>query len=73
MFHDLCTLITNNPLGSFIVILALIWACERVVTALINRNKPECECECCIDHPDDDDEDEVVAMGGEEDDEEDDK
>jgi hypothetical protein len=57
MFHDLTVLITNNPFGSFIIILAALWACERVVKAFINRNKPpapECNCECC----DEDEEDE---------------
>lgn len=62
MFHDLCALITNNPLGSFIIILSLIWATERTVKAILNRNKPECDCECCQDDDDDDDH-EVVASG----------
>jgi hypothetical protein len=61
MFHDLCTLITNNGFGAFIILLALIWACERVVTALINRNKPVCDCDCC------------QMMGGEEEDEDEDE
>ena len=51
----------ENPLGTFIIILCLIWAVERMVVAFINRNKPPtCRCDNC----DDDDEDEVIAMGG---------
>lgn len=64
MFHDLCALITNNPFGSFIIILASIWAAERVVTALINRKKPECECDCCVNEHDDDDDDEDRPIKG---------
>jgi hypothetical protein len=30
----------ENPLGTFIIILALLVAIERVVVAFINRNKP---------------------------------
>jgi hypothetical protein len=47
---DLIVLIRENPFGSFIVILSVLWAGERVVTALINRNKPasvKCDCACC--------------------------
>lgn len=49
MFHELVTLIRENPFGSFIIILATLWACERVIRAFINRNKPvapECDCDC---------------------------
>lgn len=66
MIHEIVSLIKENPLGSFIVILAVLWACERVITAFINRNKPPatvCECPCC-DEDDECEEDEVVARGG---------
>ena len=52
-------LIREFPFGSFIIILAVLWAGERVVTALINRNKPpapECDCDCC-DEDEEEDED----------------
>lgn len=58
MFHDLCSLITNNPFGSFIVILMLIWAVENVVKAFVNRNKPVCDCDCCVEQNQDDEEEE---------------
>jgi hypothetical protein len=54
------------PFGSFIVILSVLWAGERVVTALINRGKPvppTCECMCCTDEEEEDDDD-VVVKGG---------
>lgn len=50
-------LIKEFPFGAFIIILAVLWACERVVTSFINRNKPEapqCDCECCCDDDEDD-------------------
>jgi hypothetical protein len=47
-----------------IIILSLIWACERAFTAFATRNKPSCDCACCDDK--DEDTTEVVAMGGEE-------
>jgi hypothetical protein len=50
-----------------IVVLSLIWACERAFTALVNRDKPVCECKCC-DEEEVDDSSEVVAAGGEEED-----
>jgi hypothetical protein len=64
---DLVRLIEWGGIGSFIVILAFIWACERVITGFINRNKPatDCErdCECdCDEEPEDGDD--VVVMGG---------
>jgi len=50
-----------------IVVLSLIWACERAFTALVNRDKPVCDCKCC-DEDEEDDSSEVVAAGGEEED-----
>lgn len=53
-------LIREFPFGSFIIILAVLWACERVVTSFINRNKPaapQCECDCCEDAEEEDEED----------------
>lgn len=47
MIHELFTLMRENPLGTFIIILAILWAFERMVTAFINRNKPVCDCDCC--------------------------
>lgn len=73
MLHEICLLITNNGLGSFLILLALIWASERVITAFINRNKPVCDCECCQDNHEDEEDDEVVAMGGQVDEEDDDE
>ncbi len=67
MLHELCHLITENGIGSFLILLALIWATVTVLTAFINRNKPSCICDCC-DENEDEDEEEVVAMGGEEED-----
>ncbi len=60
MSHELFALMRENPLGTFIIILCLLWAFERMVTAFINRNKPVCDCECC---------EETVEEGGEEDEE----
>lgn len=56
--HEIAGLIREFPFGSFIVILSVLWACERVASAFINRNKPECDCECCSTDSDDDDEEE---------------
>lgn len=67
--RELVGLIEWGGIGSFIIIIAFIWACERVITAFINRNKPDtdcerdCECDCDEDH-DEDEGEEVVAMGG---------
>lgn len=67
MSHDLFLLMRENPFGTFIIILAVLWAFERMVVALINRNKPACECTCCDEDADDD----VVAMGGQTEEDED--
>lgn len=40
-------LIRQFPEGSFILILAFIWACERAVSSFFNRNRPSCDCDCC--------------------------
>jgi hypothetical protein len=70
--QTLASLIREFPFGAFVIILASLWAGERVVTAFINRNKPECDCErdCeCEDDDCDDDEGEGPAiMGGQEED-----
>jgi len=67
MLHEFLTFLSNNPIMCLICFLAFLWACERVVTAHINRHKPTCEHDCCDDE---EDEEEVVAMGGEEEDHE---
>lgn len=68
----IASLIREFPFGSFIIILAVLWACERVVTSIINRNKPtapNCNCDCCEGDDDDDEpEGDRVIMGGEEED-----
>ena len=64
--RELVQLIEWGGIGSFIILLAFIWACERVITAFINRNKPAPQ-ECCHEDDEDeyeDEEEEVVAMGG---------
>jgi len=55
MSHELFALMRENPLGSFIIILCVLWAFERVVVAFINRNKPvvDCDCDCCTDEEED--------------------
>ena len=56
---EIANLIRQFPEGSFLLLLALIWACERMVVSAVNRNRPlvqKCDCECC--HLDDDEEDE---------------
>jgi hypothetical protein len=54
--HELAGLIREFPFGSFIIILSILWACERTVSAIVNRNKPVCDCECCHADSSDDDE-----------------
>jgi hypothetical protein len=49
MAHEVITLI---------VVLSLIWAVERAVTAIANRHKPIVECPCCKTGDDDDGADE---------------
>jgi hypothetical protein len=59
--------IRENPTGAFILFLCTIWAVERMFTAYVNRNKPECDCErdCECECDEDEEEDaEVIAMGG---------
>jgi hypothetical protein len=49
MSHELFALMRENPVGTFIIILCVLWAFERMVVAFFNRNKPvvQCECDCC--------------------------
>jgi hypothetical protein len=61
MIHELFTLMRENPLGTFIIILAVLWAFERMVVAFLHRNRPvvNCECDCChTDTDEEEDEDE---------------
>lgn len=65
----IASLIRQFPEGSLFIILALIVATATVAKAIVNRNKPACDCECCHeDDDDDDDDDDHVIMGGEEED-----
>jgi hypothetical protein len=64
---EIAGLIREFPIGALLFLFAFLWATERVVTALINRNKPNCNCECC-----DEDDTLVDAEVCEDDDEEDD-
>lgn len=56
MTHELFALMRENPFGSLIIILSLIWAVERTIRAIATRNKPMCDCSCC-ENDDDEDED----------------
>jgi len=51
----IASLIKEFPFGSFIIILAALWAFERMVTSFINRNKPivQCDCNCCEEEEED--------------------
>jgi len=44
-------------MGSFIIILSIIWACERAIAALANRSKPVQQC-CCACTSNEDEEEE---------------
>lgn len=53
----------EHDILTFIIILSILWACERMVTSFLNRNKPvvkcdcvECDCECCVE-PEENEED----------------
>jgi len=49
--NELVILMRENPLGTFILFLATLWAIERMLSAAMNRNRPylkcECDCSCC--------------------------
>lgn len=42
-------LVREFPIGSLIVILSVLWAGERTIKAIANRNKPGCNCQCCAE------------------------
>ncbi len=63
---ELVGLVREFPFGSFIIILSVLWACERVVSAFINRNKPSCDCDCCNEDEDDIDPDDIAPDEDEE-------
>lgn len=60
-------LIQMFPFGSFVIIVLLIAVVYSMVMAIINRNRPVCNCECC----DEDDSDDDSSEDEEEDDEDD--
>lgn len=48
-------LMKDNPGFSFIIILCFIWATERIVKSIIERNKPASAiCDCCQKDSDND-------------------
>lgn len=67
---DLFGLMRENPFGTFLVVISVLWTAERIVRTIVNRNKPvQCDCDTDDDYDDyDDGEDEIVARGGEEED-----
>lgn len=57
--HEIASLIREFPFGSFLIITGLIAGLFGVAHAIIDRNKPVCDCECCnLDDEDDCEEDE---------------
>lgn len=44
--HEFITLMRENPFGTFIILLAVLWTAERVVFGIINRNRPQINCDC---------------------------
>lgn len=56
MSHELFALMRENPLGTFIIILCVLWAIERMVVAFLHRNRPTCDCECCEPEEEEDEE-----------------
>lgn len=54
---EIVSLIREFPFGSFLIITAIISGFFALGHALINRNKPTCECDCCVVEEDDDCED----------------
>ena len=55
---EIAGLIRQFPEGSFFLLLALIWACERIGVSFVNRNKPtvQCDCDCCGEEWEEDEE-----------------
>lgn len=56
--------VTDNSFKLFILVLAIVWACQRVIVSFAHRNRPlvQCNCTCCPhdDADDVDDEDEFT-------------
>ncbi len=47
---EIAGLIKQFPDGAFILLLSLVWACERVGVAIASRNRPvSCNCNCCTE------------------------
>ncbi len=61
---EISSLIREFPFGSFLIIMGIITGIFSVTRAFINRNKPACDCDCCLD------EDEIEEDDVEEDEEE---
>lgn len=68
MLHEILSFISANGFGVFLVVMSAMWFTYWLIKSFIERNKPECPCECCEEDPEDDEDEEVVAMGGEEED-----
>lgn len=49
---EIAGLIRQFPEGSFVIIISLTWAIERVAVAFVNRNKPVVNCGCCDEEED---------------------
>lgn len=45
--ETIASLIREFPFGSFLIIAGTLIGISGIAHALINRNKPVCECECC--------------------------
>lgn len=43
--HDVIELVREFPIGSLVVILSVLWAGERTIKAMVNRNKPSACCD----------------------------
>jgi hypothetical protein len=48
----------EHEIISLIAVLSTLWAGERVITALINRNKPVVQCPCHEEEEDENEEEE---------------
>lgn len=60
--ETIASLIREFPFGSFLIIAGTLIGISGIAHAIINRNKPTCECDCCVVEEDDDeceDEDET--------------